>query len=219
VTIEPVWELIFAASPPAMDMEALRTDPKLIDAPRSLDLTALLKPGHNELTFSSTNDITLASAEASASYYVPWMETAMPAETKTQTGKDYGLDFGYSCAAEKATAGRPIDCTVSVRRFGSNSYGMLLAEVGLPPGADVDRASLAKLLDSWTISRYELEPDRVVFYLWSWKAEGSRFSFRFTPRYAIHAKTAPATLFDYYNPDLKAVLAPQRFQVTDSLRR
>ena len=197
------------------DAEALRTDPKLIDAPRSLDLTALLKPGHNELDFSSDSYPALASADASASYYIPWAETATPAQTKTQTGKDYGLDFGYSCAAEKATAGRPIDCTVSARRFGSNSYGMLLAEVGLPPGADVDRASLAKLLDTGVISRYELQPDRIVFYLWSWKAEGSRFSFRFTPRYAIHAKAAPATLLDYYNPDLKTVIAPQTFQVKD----
>jgi len=68
--------------------------------------------------------------------------------------------------------------------------------VGLPPGADVDRATLAKLLATWSISRYELQPDRIVFYLWSWKAEGSRFSFRFTPRYAIRAKAAPAMLFD-----------------------
>ena len=36
---------------------------------------------------------------------------------------------------------------------------MMLAEVGLPPGADVDRASLGKLLDNWTIERYELQPD------------------------------------------------------------
>jgi uncharacterized protein YfaS (alpha-2-macroglobulin family) len=90
---------------------------------------------------------------------------------------------------------------------------MLLAEVGLPPGADVDRASLGKLLDNWTISRYELEPDRIVFYLWSGAAEGEKFSFRFTPRFAIHAKAAPARLMDYYNPDLSAVLAPQTFSV------
>jgi hypothetical protein len=36
--------------------------------------------------------------------------------------------------------------------------------------------------------------------------EGSRFSFRFTPRHAIRAKAEPATLSDYYNPDLKVVL-------------
>jgi len=90
---------------------------------------------------------------------------------------------------------------------------MLLAEVGLPPGIDVDRASLSKLLDDWTISRYELQPDRIVFYLWSGRAEGTHFRFRITPRYAIHAKAAPSTLLDYYNPDLKVVLAPQTFTV------
>jgi hypothetical protein len=48
-----------------------------------------------------------------------------------------------------------------------------------------------------------------------WSAEGSHFSFRFTPRYAIRPKAAPPTLYDYYNPDLKSVLAPQAFTVTD----
>jgi hypothetical protein len=161
------------------DAEALRADPTLIDAPRSLDLTALLKPGHNELVFSSASQVALASAEASASYYIPWAETATPAQAKTQTGKDYGLDFGYSCATANARVSQPIDCTVNARRFGSGGYGMLLAEVGLPPGADVDRASLVKLLDSWTISRYELQPDRIVFYLWSWTLTAMRIRFVF----------------------------------------
>jgi hypothetical protein len=201
------------------DANALRTDSTLIDAPRSLDLTNLLKLGHNELAFTSDHDAPLASAETTASYYIPWAESAKPTQTKTQTGKDYGLDFGYRCAVDNAKVGQPIDCTVDARRFGSSSYGMLLAEVGLPPGADVDRASLAKLLDNWTISRYELQPDRIVFYIWSWRAEGTHFSFRFTPRYVIHAKAAPATLFDYYNPDLKTVLAPQTFSVEGLSRK
>jgi hypothetical protein len=191
--------------------QALRADPNLPDAPRSLDLTSLLKPGHNELKFTSTSENALASAEATANYYVPWQDAA--ASSKTQTGSEAGLDFSYRCAADGAHTGSPIECSVSARRFGSQSYGMLLAEVGLPPGADVDRASLARLLDDWTISRYELQPDRIVFYLWSWRAEGSHFTFRFTPRYAIHAKAAPATLSDYYNPDLKVVLPPQTFVV------
>jgi len=195
------------------DANALRTDPQLADAPRSLDLTSLLKPGHNELIFTRADGSAVASAEASASYYAPWPSRDTTTTAATQTGTDFGLDFSYNCAADRAKVGQPIDCTVGLRRFGSSGYGMLLAEVGLPPGADVDRASLAKLLDDWTVSRYELQPDRIVFYVWSWKAEGTHFSFRFTPRYAIHAKAAPAALFDYYNPDLKSVLAPQTFSI------
>ena len=197
----------------AKDADALHADPRLLEAPRSLDVTLMLKPGHNELAFTAAGDNALASAEITAAWYTPWTAESLAATQQTQTGKDYGLDFGYQCAATNAAPGTPIQCTVDARRFGSRGYGMLLAEVGLPPGADVDRASLSKLLDNWTISRYEIQPDRIVFYLWSWNAQGAHFQFAFTPRYAIHAKAAPAILFDYYNPDLKSVLAPQNFLV------
>ena len=83
----------------------------------------------------------------------------------------------------------------------------------------MDRASLGKLLDSWAISRYELQPDRIVFYLWSSAGEGEKFTFRFTPRYSIRAKAAPAKLLDYYNPDLGAVIAPQYFVISSTPRQ
>jgi uncharacterized protein YfaS (alpha-2-macroglobulin family) len=193
---------------------ALKVDSKLLDAPRSIDLSAMIHGGANTLEFAGTTDSAFANAQVTAWLYVPWTQTAIRKTASTVPGKSFGLDFSYNCDAENAAVGQPIDCTVTAQRFGSGGYGMMLAEVGLPPGADVDRASLSKLLDSWTISRYELQPDRIVFYLWSSAAEGEKFSFRFTPRYSIRAKAAPAELTDYYNRDLKAVLAPQSFIVS-----
>lgn len=193
--------------------DALRIDSRVLDAPRTIDLSSMLHAGTNTLEFSGSSDATVANAQMTAWFYVPWTKEAAGKTETTVPGKDFGLDFGYACDAAGARVGQAINCTVSARRFGSQSYGMLLAEVGLPPGADVDRASLARLLDNWTISRYELEPDRIVFYLWSGTAAGEKFSFRFTPRFAIRAKAAPAKLFDYYNPDLNAILAPQTFSV------
>jgi len=195
---------------------AMKADNQLLDAPRAIDLTAMIHAGTNTLDFAGAGDAALANAQMTAWFYVPWAQAAVGRTKTTVPRKDFGLDFGYECDATAASVGRPITCTVSARRFGSEGYGMMLAEVGLPPGADVDRASLGKLLDNWTISRYELQPDRIVFYLWSSAAEGEKFTFRFTPRYAIRAKAAPAQLTDYYNPDLSAVLAPQSFAVSNS---
>jgi hypothetical protein len=192
---------------------ALKVDSKLLDAPRSIDLSAMIHGGTNTLEFAGTTNATFANAQITAWLYVPWAQNAAAKTETTVPGKSFGLDFGYTCDAVNATVGQPINCTVSARRFGSEGYGMMLAEVGLPPGADVDRVSLGKLLDNWSISRYELQPDRIVFYLWSSAAEGDKFTFRFTPRYSIRAKAAPAKLVDYYNPDLRAVIAPQYFDV------
>jgi len=195
---------------------ALKADSKLLDAPRGIDLSAMIHAGTNTLEFAGTTNATFANAQITAWLYVPWAPAEAGRTKTTVPGKNFGLDFGYSCDAASATVGQPINCTVNTRRFGSEGYGMMLAEVGLPPGAEVDRASLGKLLDSWMISRYELQPDRIVFYLWSSNAEGDKFSFRFTPRYSIRAKAAPAKLVDYYNPDLNAVLAPQSFVVNSA---
>jgi CD109 antigen len=194
--------------------EALKVDGKLLDAPRSIDLSAMIHGGTNTLEFAGTTHATFANAQITAWLYVPWTQNAAGKTETTVPGKIFGLDFGYTCDAANAIVGQAINCTVSARRFGSEGYGMMLAEVGLPPGADVDRVSLGKLLDSWTISRYELQPDRIIFYLWSSASEGDKFSFRFIPRYSIHAKAAPAKLVDYYNPDLNAVIAPQSFVIS-----
>jgi len=195
----------------AVNADALRTDARLTAAPRTVDLTAMLKPGVNTLVFSTAQEAALASAEATASFYVPWKGDAVT--TKTQTGRDAGLDFSYSCAAGGAMVGKAMECSVAARRFGSQSCGMMLAEVGLPPGAEVDRTALARLLDEGTIERYELQPDRIVFYLWPGNAAGTKFDFAMTPRYAIRAKAAEATLSDYYNPELRVVLPPAGFSV------
>jgi len=91
---------------------------------------------------------------------------------------------------------------------------MLLAEVGLPPGAEVDRASLDKARDmsGWELSSYEVQPDRVVFYVWP-RAGGTTFSFAFRPRFSMKALTGPSLLYDYYNPDASASVPPVKLEV------
>jgi hypothetical protein len=103
---------------------------------------------------------------------------------------------------------------VHAERVGFRGYGMMLAEVGIPPGAEVDRESLERSLQERSgPSRYDVLPDRVIFYLWP-SAGGSDFTFQFRPRFAMQAETAPSLLYDYYNPDATVTVQPTRFDVT-----
>ena len=89
---------------------------------------------------------------------------------------------------------------------------MVLAEIGIPPGADVDRNSLEKAKTESNLSNYDILPDRIVFYMWS-KAGGTKFNFKFKPRYGINAQTPASMVYDYYNPEAKATVAPLKFEV------
>jgi hypothetical protein len=107
-----------------------------------------------------------------------------------------------------------VTCSVSAERVGHAGYGMLLAEVGLPPGVDVDRASLERAMaeSGWALNGYDVLPDRLVVYLWP-QGGGTRFQFKFRPRYGLNALTAPSQLYDYYNPEARTVVPPTRFVV------
>jgi A-macroglobulin receptor binding domain len=91
---------------------------------------------------------------------------------------------------------------------------MMLTEVGLPPGADVDGSSLdSAVADSgWGLQSYEVQPDRVVFYLWQC-AGGTTFSFSLKARFPMKAQSSESLLYDYYNPLARASVPPLRFVI------
>jgi hypothetical protein len=90
----------------------------------------------------------------------------------------------------------------------------MVAEIGLPPGAEVDRASLEDAIKAghWDLYRYDVLPDRLIVYVWP-RAGGTEFNFKLRLRYGINAQTPASTLFDYYNPDAQTTVRPVRFDV------
>jgi hypothetical protein len=174
-----------------------------ISAPVRADLSALLGPGVHRVTIRRQGDASDAQVQLAASYYVPWPKAA-PAKSP--------LRLNVAFDRLRGTTGRPITCRVHAERVGFHGYGMLLAEIGMPPGADVDRASLDRAMEAsdWSLSHYDILPDRILVYLWP-RAGGIDFAFRFRPRLAMRAKAAPSILYDYYNPEALTTQAPPAF--------
>jgi len=169
-----------------------------VTGPLRADLTAWLAPGANCVTVRRRGGAKEAQVQLAASYYVPW--TAPRPEPNAELRLSVQFDRTH------ARVGQPIACRIRAERVGFHGYGMMLAEIGLPPGADVDRSSLSG------VDHYDLLPDRIVAYLWP-QAGGANFTFRFRPRFAIEAKAASSSLYDYYNPEAVTTAPPARFAV------
>ena len=145
-----------------------------------------------------------------ASHYIDWKDADFRARTINQSR---ALRLDYKCDKPNAGIMEEVSCVVEAERIGFQGYGMLLAEIGTPPGADVSRESLEKAVENdGSISRYDVLPDRIVVYMWS-KAGGTKFNFKFKPRYGINAQTSSSVVYDYYNPEAHATVPPLRFMV------
>ncbi|HUK29622.1 MAG TPA: MG2 domain-containing protein [Candidatus Acidoferrum sp.] len=186
----------------------------ILVGPTNVDLSNFVAPGEHKIEIRRPGGSWTASAQFVADYYVPWThpteENALRQDEKVSDALRLGVKFDK----DSAQIGEMIHCTVETERIGFRGYGMLLAEIGLPPGAEVDRASLESAMQGsrWEINQYEVLPDRLIVYLWP-RAGGTKFTFAFKLRYGIAALSTPSVLYDYYNPEARALVGPTRFTV------
>ena len=174
--------------------------PAGLNDPILIDVSPQLAAGDNELELIPSNGGGANIVRLVTTHWTPWTGSPIP------TNGELRLAVNFSTLAGRV--GSAIQCHVEAERVGFRGHGMMLAEIGLPPGAEVDRASL----DEAGVDHYDILPDRVVFYLWP-KAGGSKFSFSFTPRFAMTARSASAVLYDYYNPDARTEAPPRLFRI------
>jgi hypothetical protein len=176
-------------------------------SPIAIDLSGHLAAGDNRVEIRRAHGARQATAQLVSTHFAPWSSSS----TSGAKGS-LRLRVGYDKA--EARIGDEITCSVEAERVGFRGYGMMLGEIGLPPGADVDRASLDAAVKGadWGLVGYDVLPDRLIVYLWP-RAGGTRFNFKFRTRFALRAESGPTMLYDYYNPEARAVLAPTRFVV------
>lgn len=172
---------------------------KGLNKPVIFDASAFLTADNNRIEIKTSGDLNLAMAQIVSKHYINWNDA-----------REVSLYFDLKVDFDKLQAkiGEEITCKVLLQRKDSR-YGMILAEIGLPPGADVDRAGLEKAKSEGRVSRYDILPDRVIVYSWA----SAEFNFKFKPRFGLNAQTAPSLVYDYYNEEAKATLAPQKFEV------
>jgi len=176
--------------------------------PITLDISEFIHTGKNRVEIRPrAGGSSFASIQGIVNYYVPWSVAKMENHSS-------GLRLIAKFDKTDGKVNDKITCHVEAERVGFGGYGMMLAEIGLPPGAEVDRSSLETAMKSsdWAFTQYDVLPDRVVVYLWP-RAGGVKFDFQFRPRFGLNAKTASSVIYDYYNPEARAVLAPLTFKV------
>jgi len=178
-----------------------------------MGLTNVLEKGQNTIEVLGAGKLEAINAMVFASYYLPWGDSSATAMENLASGENRALRYQVNYDRHEVKEGETVHCKVGTERIGFKGYGMMLAEVGLPPGAEVDRSSLEAVKESGEgVSSYEVQPDRVVFYVWP-TAGGSQFEFSFYLRYGMESWSAPSSLYDYYNPEAAATVMPVKFSI------
>ena len=134
-------------------------------------------------------------------YYLPWDEVELDA-----TGP-LSIDVVYD-KTELAT-GDTIHVTVTVTNNNSDSTGMVMAELGLPPGFEVDLTELNGLKAQGVVQSIEKTAMQLLVYLPSVPAEKPVvFGYDLVAQYPLEASAPKSETYFYYNKEQRAESGP-----------
>jgi hypothetical protein len=174
--------------------------PDDFDVMRQLDLREWVKPGDNQIEIKFSGEGS-ALYQVVSKYYLPWVKTVPGA--KDVLSIDVRYDRTELAANDTAT------CRVRVTNNSDVVANMVMIDLGVPPGFDVEAGDLAELVGSKVIQKYTLTPRQIILYLDELRpGKPLDFSYRLKARFPMRAKTPRSRVYEYYNPEVEAVSLP-----------
>ncbi len=105
--------------------------------PIVIDVTGKISAGSG-IGVAGSADSTIMT-QLVRSHYIDWKDSS---SSNRDVNDSRAVELKYSCDKTTGKVMDNVKCSVSAERVGFRGYGMLLAEIGIPPGADVSRESL-----------------------------------------------------------------------------
>ena len=187
-------------------VENFALTPENVDVMRQFDLKDATKKGDNavQIKFAGEGG---ALYQIVGRYYLPWK--VKPAEQQPPMTIDVKYDKTQLAQNDLLTA------HVTVKNNRPARANMIIVDLGIAPGFEVQSADLAALVENKTISKFNMTGRQIIVYL-DHVDQASPVTFAYTLRakFPVKAKTPKSAVYEYYNPAVKHESQPQELVVS-----
>ena len=170
------------------------------DVLRQADAKSLVKPGANTVEISFDGKGTPAYSISSV-YYLPWSKV----KPEPDAPISIKVDFDRTQLAEKDI----VTSSVSVKFNGKGTAGMVIIDLGTPPGFQVLTEDLDDLVKKNVFQKYNMTARQAIIYIEELKSgQEVKFDYRMRAKFPIKARTPKSSVYRYYNPEVRADSPP-----------
>jgi hypothetical protein len=189
-------------------VQTLTVTPEDYDLFRQIDLKDRIVPGAaNIVEITMTGSGTLMY-QTVGTYWMPWDE--VPPETTGPLSIDVAYDRTSLAVDDTVTA------TVTLTNNTAGDLMMVIVDLGIPPGFDVDTEDLDALVEAGTFRRYEMTGRQIIVYF-DQISMGPPIVFEYdlVARNPMRGEAPPSDAYLYYDPRSRSVARPFRIQVEE----
>lgn len=186
-------------------VEKYHIDESNSDVLKQIDLKNYTKKGQNKIDINITGDGSMLYQVVSI-YYVPWELLPKPKMPALSIDIDY--DKKSLAKNDIATA------SVTVQNNTKERADMVIVDLGIPPGFEVQTEDLDKMVKDKVITKYSIAARQVILYFDKINANDTvKFSYRVKAKISIKAKSGKSKIYKYYEPEVNDTEEPVEIQV------
>ncbi len=185
-------------------IHVLKVDKSNADVMHQIDLT-------DHLSSTNTIDVTVAGSgslmyELVRAYYIPWKELPRPVQPP------FVIDVAYD--RTKLAMNDIVDVAVSVRLMRPGTAQMVMVDLGIPPGFEVQTPTLDELVGK-KIQKYSITPRQLIIYLDEVSSKQAvQLSYSLKAKFPIRAQVRSSRVYEYYNTGDEGVEQPIEIEVS-----
>jgi uncharacterized protein YfaS (alpha-2-macroglobulin family) len=172
---------------------------------RQVDAKELLSEGTNDVRIALSGKGT-ALYQIVAKYYMPWKLVRPPEEELLSISVDY--DRKQLATDDMLTE------KVRVVNNAPLSAEMVVVDLGVPPGFEVQAEDLYNMVEHKKIQKFTIAARQIIIYLDKLVSRTPlELTYRLRAKSPIKAATPASTVYRYYNPEIKATAQPVNLEV------
>jgi len=182
----------------------IRIDKGNADVVQQIDLTKHL--GESNTIEMSVKGEGNFMYELTRAYYIPWNALPRPAQPP------FVIDVEYGRTQLSVNDIVNVDVSIQLKRAGTAQ--MVMVDLGIPPGFEVQTPTLDELVDK-KIQKYSITPRQLIIYLDEIaSAKPVELSYSLKAKYPIRAKVRSSRVYEYYNTSDEGVEQPIEMKVS-----
>ncbi|MBI3273266.1 MAG: hypothetical protein HYZ53_30020 [Planctomycetes bacterium] len=188
----------------------LEVTPDNSDLMQQVDLSEHSRPGENRIELSVAGKTTMTYQAVARCYLSREAKQRPQAEAETEAA--LGLEVGYDKTS--VAFGEVVQCSVRLTYRRPEPAFMVIVDLGIPPGFEPDRASLADLRTKGTVDKYSIDGGRILLYLGE-VGRGRPVALTIDLRATLpcRSQARESVAYEYYNPTSRATSPPVSLEV------
>ncbi len=178
------------------------------DVLQLIDFKDVVKPGENQVEIKVEGESSMMY-QLAGKYFTPWANVEVKEEKKP-------IEVSVTYDRTKLAVNDVLKAKVNLKYQGETATYMVIVDVGLPPGFQLDPSAFETMVEKKQLEKYTVGGRVATLYFGALKpGQEVSFEYELRAKFPVKMKSPETQAYEYYTPKNRDTAKPVELEVTE----